>query len=233
MERVGICHHMGRISPVFDVANNLRVFEIAQEWRREVAEKVLVGGSAFTRAQEISGLGIKTVICGAISRPLQQALRACGVDVISFVCGTIDEVVRAFAEGRLHDERFLMPGCCGKAQSLNNHKSEGNFENQIKRGPLKVAVASSDGTMEGMVDERFGRCKKLVLYTPQSDSIEVIDNEANTRAADSSGIATAQAAIRAGAHAVISGDYGPKAVRVLRAAGLDVYSTPQNGGAIR
>lgn len=122
MERVGICHHMGRVSPVFDVASNLRIFEVEKEWFRELEEKVLVGRGAFTRAREVSRHGIETVICGAVSRPLQQALHALGVNVLGFVCGSIDDVVRAFADGRLQDERFLMPGCCGQARPFESHK---------------------------------------------------------------------------------------------------------------
>ena len=85
-------------------------------------------------------------------------------------------------------------------------------------------MASIDGTMEGMVDERFGRCRKLVIYVPWSNTIEVIDNEANTGLAQGAGIQTAQNVVKAGAHAVISGDFGPKAFEMLRAAGIDVYS---------
>ena len=36
-----------------------------------------------------------------------------------------------------------------------------------KEDLIKIAVTSIDGTMEGMVDERFGRCRKLVVYDPQ------------------------------------------------------------------
>lgn len=226
MERVGICHHVGRVSPVFDVASNLQTFDVDNGWVKEREEKVLVSRDPYSRAREVSKHGVTTVICGAVSQPLEQALHALGVNVIGFVCGSIDEVMAGFAEGRLGDERFLMPGCCGRARRFRKQLPEGTFENHSTKGMShKIVVTSLDGTMEGMVDERFGRCKKLVVYDPQSNTIEVLDNEANTGLAQGAGIQTAQNVVNAGAHAVISGDFGPKAFQALRSAGVQVYST--------
>jgi predicted Fe-Mo cluster-binding NifX family protein len=226
MERVGICHHVGRVSPVFDVASNLQIFDVDNGWVKQREEKVLVGRDFYSRAREVSGHGVTTVICGAVSQPLEQALRALGVDVIGFVYGSIDEVIAAFVEGRLQDERFLMPGCCGRGRRFGKQLPHRSFDDRATRGgPVKIAVTSIDGTMEGMVDERFGRCRKLVVYDPQTNTIEVLDNKANTGLAQGAGIQTADNVVNAGAHAVISGDFGPKAFQVLRAAGIEVYST--------
>ncbi len=226
MERVGICHHVGRVSPVFDVASNLQIFDVDNGWAKQREERVLVGQDPYSRAREVSGHGVTTVICGAISQPLQQALHALGVKVIGFVCGSIDEVIAAFVEGRLEDERFLMPGCCGQARRFGSRQPVGSFDDRPpKARPVKIAVTSIDGTMEGMVDERFGRCRKLVVYDPRSNTIEVLDNRANTGLAQGAGVQTAENVVNAGAHAVISGDFGPKAFQMLRAAGIEVYST--------
>jgi predicted Fe-Mo cluster-binding NifX family protein len=226
MERVGICHHVGRVSPVFDVASNLQIYEVENGWVREREDELLAGRDPYTRAREVSLYGVRTIICGAVSRPLQQALHALGVNVVGFVCGPIDEVIRAFVGGRLEDERFLMPGCCGQARRFGGGHPDRRFEDRsIKRGPLKVAVTSIDGTMEGNVEERFGRCRKLVVYDPQSNTIEILDNQAHTGLARAAGMQTAQNVLNAGATVVISGDFGPKAFQVLRAAGIEVYST--------
>lgn len=90
-------------------------------------------------------------------------------------------------------------------------------------GSMKIAVTSMDGTLEGSVDERFGRCKKLVVYDPQTKTVEVVDNKANMGMAQGAGIQTAQNVVNAGAKTVISGHYGPKAFQVLKAAGVEIY----------
>lgn len=89
---------------------------------------------------------------------------------------------------------------------------------------MKIAVTSVDGTLEGAVDERFGRCKKLVVYDLETKLVEVVDNKANMAAAQGAGIQTAQNVVNAGAKTVISGHFGPKAFQVLRAAGIEIYT---------
>ena len=89
---------------------------------------------------------------------------------------------------------------------------------------MKIAVSSMDGTMEGLIDERFGRCRKLVICDSETKTVEVLDNKANMGLAQGAGIQTAQNVLNAGAKAVISGHFGPKAYQVLRAAGIEIYS---------
>lgn len=89
---------------------------------------------------------------------------------------------------------------------------------------MKIAITSVDGELEGKVDERFGRARKIVLYDPETKTHTVIDNEMNLNAAQGAGIQAAQNVVRSGANAVISGHFGPKAFQVIQAAGLEVYS---------
>lgn len=91
-------------------------------------------------------------------------------------------------------------------------------------GSMKIAVTSINGTLEGAVDERFGRCKKLVVYDPETKAVEVVDNVSNMGMAQGAGIQTAQNVVNAGAKTVISGHFGPKAFQVLNAAGIDIYT---------
>ena len=89
---------------------------------------------------------------------------------------------------------------------------------------MKIAITSTDGTMDGMVDERFGRAKKIVIVDINGNSQETVDNVQNMNAAQGAGIQTAQNVINAGAQAVISGHLGPNAFRVVSAAGIDVFT---------
>lgn len=223
MERIGICHHLGRVSPVFDVAENLLIFDIEDGRPEPPEERRLTTVDLYSRAKEVSGCGVKTIICGAISRALELALRRGGIDVISLICGPIEEVVLAFSGGRLNDEKFLMPGCCGRTGRFGAGRMR--LQNgHTKGGPMKIAVTSVDGTIEGRVDERFGRCRKLVIYDPAKGTTEALSNDMNMGAAQGAGIQTAQNIVNAGATVVISGHFGPKAYQVLRSAGVDLYS---------
>jgi predicted DNA-binding protein (UPF0251 family)/predicted Fe-Mo cluster-binding NifX family protein len=102
---------------------------------------------------------------------------------------------------------------------------KGNLEPQTdESGSMAVAIASVDGTLEGKVDERFGRARKIVLYDMTTKKHSVIDNANNLNAAQGAGIQTAQNVVKLGAKAVISGHFGPKAYRAIQMAGLEVYS---------
>ena len=89
---------------------------------------------------------------------------------------------------------------------------------------MEVAITSVDGTMEGMVDERFGRCRKFIIYDSETKNHTIIDNALNMGATQGAGIQGAQNVINSGARVVISGHLGPNAYRVLQSAGIAVYT---------
>jgi len=91
-------------------------------------------------------------------------------------------------------------------------------------GTMKIAVTSVDGTLEGKVDERFGRSRKIVIYDPETKTHGVVDNTINMNALQGAGIQSAEHIVKQGAHAVISGHLGPNAFRVLQTAGVAVYT---------
>ena len=89
---------------------------------------------------------------------------------------------------------------------------------------MKIAITSIDGTMEGMVDERFGRARKLIVYDVGTDKFEVAENSKQMNLAQGAGIQAAQNVVNLGVGAVISGHLGPKAFQVLTSAGVEAYS---------
>jgi len=91
-------------------------------------------------------------------------------------------------------------------------------------GKMKIVITSVDGKFEGMVDERFGRSRKLIIYDPENKTHSVIDNTANMGSLQGAGIQSAQNVVNAGAKAVISGHLGPNAFRVLQSAGIETYT---------
>ena len=104
----------GRISPVFDVAGQLLLVELADG--REVAreEQLVAEATVEERARKLSELGVGTLICAGISQSLETGLADRGVRVIARICGNVEEVLAAFLAGRLSQARFAMPGCCGQ-----------------------------------------------------------------------------------------------------------------------
>jgi len=116
--RIAVAHWGDRISPVFDVTDNLYVVDIDgnREIRRE--SRALVSRNPFQRAMEVAGLGVDLLVCGALSHVQEAALMRAGIQVAGFICGDVAAVVNAFLNGKLTDGRFLMPGCCGNRRRI-------------------------------------------------------------------------------------------------------------------
>jgi len=88
----------------------------------------------------------------------------------------------------------------------------------------KIAITSTDGKLDGMVHERFGRSRKIIVYDKTKRSFDVIDNTTNMNSPQAAGIQTAQNVAQASVQVVISGHLGPNAFGILQAVGIEAYS---------
>lgn len=105
----------GRIAPVFDVA---RLCLLIEEDSR--SELPLPDGNATIRASFLRDKDVAVVICGAISREYENALVASGIEVISFIAGSIEQVLEAWHAGTLVQQHFAMPGCGCRRRRCRN-----------------------------------------------------------------------------------------------------------------
>lgn len=89
---------------------------------------------------------------------------------------------------------------------------------------MKVAITTKGKSLEAPFEQRFGRAAGFLIVDTDSGQTEFLPNEQNLHAAQGAGIQSAQNIIKSGAHALISGHCGPKAFRVLAAAGISIYT---------
>jgi predicted Fe-Mo cluster-binding NifX family protein len=113
--KIAISHWQGRISPVFDVAQQVLLVDLDSNQVVRRQHVSLGPGDPFCRAKEIVGLGAELLVCGAISHPLEKALAQAGVRVAGFTCGDVDTILAALQTGRLGEACFRMPGAAGPA----------------------------------------------------------------------------------------------------------------------
>ena len=88
---------------------------------------------------------------------------------------------------------------------------------------MVIAITSIKEDLDSMVDPRFGRTKFFILYKVVEDSFVVLNNEVNLNAAQGAGIQTAQLLSDYEVDAVITGNVGPKAFKVLEASGIKQF----------
>ncbi len=105
--RIAIPVWNDRVSPVFDVSRSLLVVDIADE---AVSREAVYTLENEARASKLVKLGIDALICAAVSTPLEATLWVAGIEVIPDICGTVDEIVEAFASGDKELARFRSPG---------------------------------------------------------------------------------------------------------------------------
>jgi len=101
----------GRVSPVFDTASRLLIVEVDKERECSRFETDISEHFLPSKIMRLTGLGIDTLICGAISRPLAYMITTAEIKLIPWISGQVEEVVQAFLTNTLFDPRFIMPGC--------------------------------------------------------------------------------------------------------------------------
>ncbi len=86
----------------------------------------------------------------------------------------------------------------------------------------KIAVSAQSPDLDGPMDQRFGRAAGFLIIDPETMESEYMDNGSSQVLAQGAGIQAAEMVAKSGAKAVISGFVGPKAFRILQAAGIRI-----------
>lgn len=98
--RIAIAIWDGRISPVFDVAQRIAIFDSDRDARApDPAPLALLPG--FARVDQLVNLGIRTLICGGVSCALHQHIESRGIEVIHNVAGALPDVLASYQAGQL------------------------------------------------------------------------------------------------------------------------------------
>lgn len=109
--KIGITVWKNRISPLFDSAQMLLIAEIKNGTITGKHYKPFHLDLPPSKAIQIYNLGVKVVICGAVSHFLANMIEAYGIRIIPFVAGDVNKVIDAYLKGNLPAAKFLMPGC--------------------------------------------------------------------------------------------------------------------------
>lgn len=90
---------------------------------------------------------------------------------------------------------------------------------------MKIAFTTSGNDLNAPLDSRFGRAAMFLIYDSDAGTFEAVDNRQGVNAAQGAGIQSAETVARLGAGTLVTGHCGPKAFRVLAAAGIKVFCT--------
>ena len=99
--------------------------------------------------------------------------------------------------------------------------NESNKQERVSK--VKCAITATGRDLSASVDPRFGRCRYFIIVDTEDMSSEVVENE-NTEAGRGAGVQSGQLLADRDVSAVLTGNCGPNAHRVLSAAGIDIYT---------
>jgi predicted Fe-Mo cluster-binding NifX family protein len=100
----------GRVSPLFDTAETVLLFDVENGNGADPVEICLEKDSFNDRVKCLEKHGVKVLICGAISQPLARIIGTHRIVLIPWVAGEVREVISAYADGSLADNKYMMPG---------------------------------------------------------------------------------------------------------------------------
>jgi predicted Fe-Mo cluster-binding NifX family protein len=222
------------LATVADFCPRLRLVDIDQGTVVAQREIEAPGTDALRWCARLVDEGVSTLICGAITRHLGQHLADAGLAVVDGCTGTADAVLAAWLTGAIDQVQGLMPSC---QRWRGARVGCARRANQARRAPprrppvptesttMRIAISTSGTDLDAALDPRFGRTHHLVVCTTGSEAVTHHANPTATTAEHGAGIRTAEFVASLGVQAVISGAVGPKAMQVLRAAGITAYAS--------
>jgi predicted Fe-Mo cluster-binding NifX family protein len=111
--RIAIPTWNGHVSPVFDVAHEVAVFDIDRD-RGTASAGTVHPLPAGRHSAGLEALGIDLVICSAISPALEAVLWVAGVEVVADICGSPTGIATSFARGDAALDDFRCPGSANR-----------------------------------------------------------------------------------------------------------------------
>ncbi len=94
-----------------------------------------------------------------------------------------------------------------------------------------VLISSTGSDLESSAEPRFGRSPWYIKYDTDSEHWEAFENPGKALSGGA-GIAAAQFAVDQKVGKVVSGDFGPNASDVLKAAEIEMVRYPQEAKTI-
>jgi hypothetical protein len=105
-----------RIAPLFDTSRHAHLLEVLPGCIPVERRVYFNSESPVRNILCLVEWEVGTLVCGAISRPLQAIVEAHAIRVIPFVAGNLREVMDAWLDGRIQDLQYAMPGYRNRRQ---------------------------------------------------------------------------------------------------------------------
>ena len=168
----------------------------------------------------LSERGVNCIMAGGMGPRAQGLFAQKNIETIIGVQGAIDDIIEKYLKQELEAGDDL----CGHQHEAEEHSPcDHQTEGIPQQTGTKICITSEGKDLTADVDPKFGRAPYFLIVDPHSMEFEVIENP-NIEAAHGAGIQTAQLIASKNVGAVLTGNCGPNAQRVLQSSGIEVIT---------
>ena len=89
---------------------------------------------------------------------------------------------------------------------------------------MRIALTSAGKDLNADLDPRFGRAAYFIIVDPDTMDFEAVENRQNLNLPQGAGIQAGKTIVDNQADVLITGHCGPKAFKVLQAAGVNIVT---------
>ena len=124
------------VSSVLDFAQRLVVADLKDGTEKARTEIGLPERDPFAKLARLRELGVDVLICGAVSRSLACAFTAYDIQLLPYVTGKVDDVLKAYQAGQLGLPQYRLPGWWpGACKSFRHRRCNREGQHGTKRRP--------------------------------------------------------------------------------------------------
>jgi len=170
----------------------------------------------------LSQKGVNTIIAGGMGPRAQGLFAEKNIQTVIGVQGQIDEVIEKYLRHDLEAGRDL----CDHDRHDEGSCRHGEHPGEVSTVVLlegTICVSAKGPDLEAEVDPNFGRAPYFLIVDPKTMEFKAFANP-HAQAGHGAGIQSAQLAAGQAVSAVLTGQVGPNAQRVLESAGIRVIS---------
>jgi predicted Fe-Mo cluster-binding NifX family protein len=89
------------VAPCFEYCTTMAIFAVAESGAVDQVDFPLASREPFDRVRLLRDQAVDTLICGGMQEAYEDLLRASGFQVISWVSGYVEDLLRTFLRGEL------------------------------------------------------------------------------------------------------------------------------------
>lgn len=218
--KVAISTDQGYVSAHFGRCPSYTIIEIREGNILSREEIPNPGHQPGFLPQYLSEKGVNCIVAGGMGPRAQDLFAQKNIETVIGVQGAVDEVIKKFISQELEAGEDL----CGHKHGPGEHfPHEDHTEEYRQSAGTKVCISAKGKDIEADVDPRFGRAQYFLIIDPETTDYEVIDNP-YIEAGQGAGTQTAQLIANKNVRAVLTGNCGPNALRVLQSSGIEVIT---------